>query len=532
MTNPSSFKVDVSPEMQLYKILQRQSYGIDSALSEFIDNSIQSFRDREKALRSVDGTEVQLKVVITVDTKTNQIIIEDNAAGINRQNFQRAIRMGHDANTTHATSSLSVYGIGMKSASIWFSNTWEIETSALGSQEKLITRFDLDALLAENENHIIVNTEPEEPKKHYTKIIITNSLREEPENHYHDRVLPYLEEIFFKFKKFLKIEIIYDGLVLQTKGAFLNTPEPLHYPEVDTNGTPINGKYITWKRKIEFDYADKKVKGYIMIMKTGSYHQPGIRLMRNQRVIVGTRISPNKPLLILGTVNKYASQRIYGELHLNDSPINFMKTGFDYNLDGLYRILQSKLRGDKDKNEPNFINQANYYRARQKQGNPKSSTPQKSTPQKSTPQKSTPKQTISKPNNIENSEEIYSRLNQLDQKKLARLYWSICKISLTEHPILVYVGSWTLLESLATYLDKDSTTSFDSFYSGKMNSMGLDKTKKADLRASIKDIHTKGNCNKHSGTYEAMDAIQLHNDFKVIEDFIVNCIEEILTKEN
>ena len=46
----STFKVDVSPEMQLYKILQRQSYGIESALAEFVDNSVQSFIDaRNKA---------------------------------------------------------------------------------------------------------------------------------------------------------------------------------------------------------------------------------------------------------------------------------------------------------------------------------------------------------------------------------------------------------------------------------------------------------------------------------------------------
>ncbi len=517
MTNYSSFKVDVSPEMQLYKILQRQSYGIDSALAEFIDNSVQSFRDKKNALSSINGLEIQLKVAITVDTKANQIVIEDNAAGINRKDFQRAIRMGHDANSSHTTDSLSVYGIGMKSASVWFSNTWKIETSALGSEEKLITCFDLDALLVKGENHIIVNSEPEEQKKHYTKITITNLLRKESEEHYRDKVLPYLEEIFFKFREDLEIKIIYDGLVLQTKDSFLKTPEPLDYPEVDKTGKAINDKYITWKRKIKFDYAGRTVKGYIMIMKTGSYRQPGIRLMRNQRVIEGTRISPNRPTKILGTVNKYASQRIYGELHLNEFPVSFMKTGFDENLDGLYQMLKSKLQGDMANNEPNFINQTDHYRANKNQ----------------TKKQTTKKQTIKeKPNNIERSEEIYSRLNQLDQKKLARLYWSICKISLTDHPILVYVGSWTLLESLATYLDKDSKISFDSFYNGKISTMYQDKPKKADLRASIKDIHTKGNCNKHSGIYETMDAIQLHNDFKVIEYFVVSCIKEILTKEN
>ena len=131
------FDVDVSPEMQLYKILQRQSYGVDTALAEFVDNSIQSFIDKKDAIKSIDGKETKLKVVITVNSSKNLLIIEDNAGGINRKDFQQAIRMGRPDEAEHNKSSLSVYGIGMKSSAVWFSNTWQIETSALGSAEKV-----------------------------------------------------------------------------------------------------------------------------------------------------------------------------------------------------------------------------------------------------------------------------------------------------------------------------------------------------------------------------------------------------------
>ena len=142
-----NFRVDISPEMQLYKILQRQSYGIGTALAEFVDNSVQSFMDRRDAIKSEERSNPKLKVRIAISSEKKQITIEDNAGGINRANFQRAIRMGYGTDAYPQPESLSVYGIGMKSSAIWLSNRWRIETSALGSGEKLTTTFDLDQLL-------------------------------------------------------------------------------------------------------------------------------------------------------------------------------------------------------------------------------------------------------------------------------------------------------------------------------------------------------------------------------------------------
>ena len=178
----NSFKVDVSPDMNMYRLLQSQSYSIHSALSEFVDNSIQSYIDKRSAIQITDKKTNNLKINISINSKKKEIIISDNAHGINRENFQKAIKMGTDA--VHKKSSLSKFGVGMKTAAVWFSNTWVIETSALNSGEKLICKFDLNKLLKRGETEISVFREEEKQKKHYTNIIIKNSLRMESKEYY------------------------------------------------------------------------------------------------------------------------------------------------------------------------------------------------------------------------------------------------------------------------------------------------------------------------------------------------------------
>ena len=521
-----SFKVDVSPEMQLYKILQRQSYGVETALAEFLDNSIQSSIDKKTAIKAIEKEEAKLKVEIIVDTSNKRIVIKDNAGGINRKDFQRAIKMGLDDSKKHKDKSLSVYGIGMKSAAIWFSNTWRIETSALGSKEKLIASFDLDELLSTNENEIIVDREPEHANQHYTKISINNSLRDFNEDFFKDDVLSYLQETFFKFKDSMDIELKFDDLVLETDKAFLEVPQPLVYPPVDKDGVPLeSSKDKPWRKRIEFDYADRRVTGFIMIMNKGKYTQPGIRLLRNRRVIKGTTLHPNKPDILVKTSNKFSAQRIYGEINLNDFPVNFTKTGFDEKLDGLYRVIRDELEGRAT--EDNYIHQAECYRARKsKELKPKNRDPKDNRPK---PRSSPP--TPKAPDHIEYSYKIYDQLKNLSSKKHARLYTSICNISLTKHPILSYVGAWVLLESLASHLGKEPIQALDAFYSEKINNFTRDKGRRSEYKTPINDIHKKGNLNKHSGTYETIDARQLVSDFKSIEPFLIFCIEEVLDSE-
>ena len=164
------FSVNVAPEMLIYKILQSQPYEIGTALAEFVDNSVQSFINNREAIERVSRGAPALSIQITIDSASNKLVIEDNAGGISRDDFQKAVRLG-----THSqgiNNSLSVYGIGMKTSAVWFADRWRIETSALASNEKLLSEFDLDKLLATDSTEMIVQSEEEHVNNHYTKITI------------------------------------------------------------------------------------------------------------------------------------------------------------------------------------------------------------------------------------------------------------------------------------------------------------------------------------------------------------------------
>ena len=515
-----SFKVDVSPEMQVYRLLQSLPYTIESALAEFVDNSLQSYLDHYRELRPPDSKKDDLKVTITVDSLTNNITIEDDAAGIGRDKFQDALSLGIDTSSKHAKDSLSVYGVGMKSAAVWLANEWAIETSSLRKKERLTTVFDLDALLRDKREHITVESEPEALEKHFTKISILNSPRKENEKYYKDVVLPRLQETFLNFP-FMNIEIIYDNLKLSTQNVYLDNPLPLHYPKVNKDAQPIDNKNITWRKDIDIDWAGHEIKGFVMLMNKGSYYQPGLRLFRNKRLIQGTKKQPNRPGHLLGTSNKYAAQRIYGELHLNTVPINFLKTAFGENLESLYGAIKTELE-----KQPNMISQADRYRARKAPPPPPDPIP--------LTKKKTKPVYEPEPDNIEFSQDFYDKLGKLKNHKLRRLYKSLCEISLTDHGILAYVGMSVFFEVLSTALGNiradGKRDSFDSFFNKKINTLytGNKSTKdtKDNRKSIIAEIRSKGNANKHEGRHHFVVATQLHADMEELTPFLIECIDE------
>ena len=511
----NSFSVNVAPEMYTYLFLRSQPYGGETALAEFVDNAIQSFKDKYKAISQNNNSRTKLKVTISINSDKKEIIIEDNAAGINRNNMQKAIRFGLRYGESHRPESLSVYGMGMKSAAIWLSPKWKLETSAVGSKEKLSLSFDLEYLLKNNETSVDVRPGTESSTKHYTKIIITNCERNLTQGYYKETVFPFLLETFHKFAD-VEIEMIYDGQPIEIEEKkldklYLTKPVPLEY---NNN---------TWERKISLPFQDGRVYGFIMILKKGGYKQPGIRLLRNNRIIEGTTVHRNLPESITGTMNKYGAQRIYGELHLNHCAINYQKTAFDLNLNPLYEKLKEELK--------DLLKTADTYRARQNKNNKSNSDKKvkedgkdKSSSDKEVPQN----KKRASPNKIKPSPLIQEKLSEIENDKFLRLYNSLCGISLKEHPVLAYVGAWSFFDSFVTAIVEKRTGSFVDFFKPKIAEWWKsDIGKKNDIRVALEDIHRKGNCCKHSDKYQVHDAIQLKNDFRVLEDFIVRCVEEL-----
>lgn len=351
------FSVNIAPEMEMYGILKSLRYTAETAFAEFIDNSIQSFIDTK--IPASENNHISIK--ISKDEKT--IVIEDNAGGIDREHLQTALKptglmlQGRK----HKKDSLSVYGIGLKSAAIWFSETWMLETSSKGSDLKYVFNFDLPELLREGKEEAMVVAEDEKKDASYTKITIKNNTRIADFDTYANRVVPFILETFHKFSKIARISFEIDGneVIPAPKRTELTAPNHLVYPPVLKNERIEKPCLINWRTNLDFPYKGRQIKGFFMIREKGSYEQPGIRLLRNKRVIEGTSVYSNTPKEILGTKNKYSAQRLYAELHLDDFEVDFMKTTFTEDLTPLYKKLNKIL---KEEFNVDFVNQVNSLR--------------------------------------------------------------------------------------------------------------------------------------------------------------------------
>ena len=493
------FEVSVAPEMVFYRFLQSSPYSIEGALSEFIDNSIQSYLDNRS--RFAEGR--QLDIEITVDSATNNIIVRDNAGGIPRGKFQQAFNLGQGQDT-HDSSSLSVYGVGMKTAAVWMSQKWQVETTALDSEEVLTTTFDLNDLLNNKRSKINITSQPAPKEEHYTKIILSNSLRAHTKEYYSDHVLPFLLETFFKFE-FLRLTFIHDQVVLQpnSKKLFLKPGDPLFFPEVNDQGDPKDDSYKSWVKEISFNYGTAQVEGKATLMHTGTYHQPGIRLLRNNRVIEGTTIKKNNPGIIYGTGNKYGKQRLYIELNINGLPVNFMKTGFDDDLSSLYITLKSKLESDL-----NFLKQAENYRAKKSQKKPGGKGP-----------------IPPKPKDIKKiafSRDLHEEIKKFCPTKVVKLYEELCNLPLKDYPFVSYILAGVFLEALALNLGFEGK-SWSGFYNQELNSIAP-RNKLKGINQVISNINEMYNLSKHQDTYHAINTEQLIIEFETITPALIQLV--------
>lgn len=89
-------------------------------------------------------------------------------------------------------------------------------------------------------------------------------------------------------------------------------------------------------------------------------------------------------------------------------------------------------------------------------------------------------------------------------------------------------GYGLFLESLATLMGKDDKVSFEGFLGSKISELyKKNRSKRNDVKGVISDIHKKGNSIKHSGNRTIVNGEQLHNDFEVLEEFLMHCLNEL-----
>lgn len=163
-------KVSIALNVNVYSTFRNLVNKIPNALGEYVDNAVQSYLDHKTELKKIEKG-YKLRIEIKIDYENRCITICDNAAGINEKNYERAFE---PANIPSDDKGLNEFGMGMKTASVWFADTWTVWTKALNENVERVVSFDLNKVIRDGKEELDVIENKKNLNEHYTKIKLTN----------------------------------------------------------------------------------------------------------------------------------------------------------------------------------------------------------------------------------------------------------------------------------------------------------------------------------------------------------------------
>lgn len=346
MNNKTS--VDIRPSLgDILNGYQRESYRPETAIAEFVDNSTASYYTNKKIIDEVDPNYI-LTIYIKYDSIRKTLHIDDNAWGMDLETFKDALTIAKKPRTQGGRNE---YGMGLKKAASWFGKCWTVDTKGYGEQNGYSSEIDIDELVLNKSNEVNVTTTEKDYRDHYTRIKINKLCRNITSSSI-EKLKKDLSSIYRNDINTGKIEIYVNG-------------EKLTYEEPSVLIETIDGIEKKWKKSFEdtilFDGTEYNFKGFVALREVGSYKETGFALLRRGRVIIGGFDKNYKPRNIFKNNNDFVSLRLFGEVHLDNFPVTQAKDNFDWDLNGLEEIFQSKLESICE----DYIIQAKNYRAKQ-----------------------------------------------------------------------------------------------------------------------------------------------------------------------
>lgn len=321
MSNPT---INVEPGVGIFRVIRNLSYKPQYALAEYIDNSISSYENNKDELRRKTPG---YKLRIVLQLGANEIRVKDNAAGIATSDYPRAFK---PAEIPPDTTGLNEFGMGMKTASIWFCKKWKVVTSALNEKKTGIIEFDVDAIIESKKASLEpIFKDKSNQSAHGTEIILTKVYPGRINGQVVRRIREHLADIYRKYLKSNEVEIVILG-----EDDSETTAEPLKaYVEADSLVAPAAYKGgpagdVKWEKKINLQMASgRSITGTAKILARGDTHKAGLYLFRRNRLILSAS-EPYRPEQIFGQSNSYQSQRLFIELEMHGFEVTHTKDDF------------------------------------------------------------------------------------------------------------------------------------------------------------------------------------------------------------
>jgi hypothetical protein len=347
--------INIRPDVGVYATYRRLSYRPWYAIAEFVDNSTQNYFDHKQALVEAyksEGKHGRLRVEINYDNESNTLTIFDDANGMNFEELTRAVVLDKPPPDR---SGRCEYGMGLKTAACWFGKEWVIQTCRLGSGVEYLVKLNVSDLAEKHIDTIHVQYKTVEPSNHFTRITI-HGLYKPIWGRTSGRIKDQLGSMYREDLRSDEVEIIWNG-------------EPISFEEPTFLTEELDGGVRNlWRKNIKFNVPWEPegrtldVHGWVAVRMPGRQRDAGFALFRRGRVIVGGPDEGYKPVEVFGQGNTFRSQRLMGELYLDDWPVTQAKDAFDWSggledsfIEELKRCCQDymdKAEGYRERSKP------------------------------------------------------------------------------------------------------------------------------------------------------------------------------------
>jgi len=314
--------IDIRPEVSVLGVFRHLNYRPWFAVAEFVDNAIQSFQDHEQELAAADGPASKLLVRVRIDSSDEgELWISDNAAGIYRDEWKRALR---PAEPPPDTSGLAEFGMGMKTAAAWFGRRLTVRSKALGESVGREITLDFDDIIANRLETVQPGTFRAPTESHGTDIIVSG-LHRPPYGRTIGKIREHLASIYRLFLRDSSLQLEFQH---GTNPPQLLEPVEVAILEAPRFDDPEGPEHL-WSKSVNFDFGHgQRAHGFLAIRALGSTSHAGLALFRRRRLIEGSGDETYRPRAIFGASTSFEYQRLFGELTLEGFEISHTKDGF------------------------------------------------------------------------------------------------------------------------------------------------------------------------------------------------------------
>ena len=347
-------RVEVVPGASILTVLQHLNYEPWFALAEYVDNAVQSFQNNRHQL----GNQDVLEVKISINRSSKEILIEDNAAGIADEDLQRACKT---AEIPPDRTGLHEFGMGMKSASFWFTKKWDLTTKAVGEPHQKRVAFDLDEIAVGGKTSIGVTRTPMSTEAHGTTIRL-REVEELCQGQTLGKIRRHLADIYRQLilERTLSLSIGVEG---QEEELKVIPHESLFSKTFKRNKEVEGTDKVVWAKDIQIELNNgKRAFGRAGVLAKGSGDN-GVTLFRRGRAILGTGESKWKPYEIYKHNTSYIRQRLWIELNIDGFQVSHTKDGIKWG-DSEEDEFINNLKDQLEKEPLNLIAQCENYRKR------------------------------------------------------------------------------------------------------------------------------------------------------------------------